>query len=50
MAELTTVARPYAKAAFEYARGTGELAGWSSMLALAAAVVARPRLVNDVVM
>jgi len=40
MAELTTVARPYAKAAFEYARGAGELAGWSSMLALAAAVVA----------
>jgi len=40
MAELTTVARPYAKAAFEHARGAGDLAGWSSMLAVAAAVVA----------
>ena len=39
MAELTTVARPYAKAAFEHARGKGQLAAWSSMLALAAAVV-----------
>jgi len=41
MAELTTVARPYAKAAFEYAsaQGTLELAIWSSQLTLAAAVV-----------
>lgn len=40
MVEITTVARPYAKAAFEYARGEGQLAAWSSMLALAATVVA----------
>ena len=41
MAELTTVARPYAKAAFEYAnaQGASELTLWSSQLALAAAVV-----------
>ena len=41
MAELTTVARPYAKAAFEYANAEGklELAIWSTQLALAAAVV-----------
>ena len=39
MAELTTVARPYAKAAFEHAQANGQLAAWSSMLALAAAVV-----------
>ena len=39
MAEITTVARPYAKAAFEHAKAGGQLAGWSSMLALAAAVV-----------
>lgn len=41
MAELTTVARPYAKAAFEYANAEGklELAIWSNQLALAAAVV-----------
>jgi len=41
MAELTTVARPYAKAAFEYANAESklELAIWSTQLALAAAVV-----------
>lgn len=41
MAELTTVARPYAKAAFEYANAEGklELAIWSTQLALAAAIV-----------
>lgn len=41
MAELTTVARPYAKAAFEYANAEGklELALWSNQLALAAAIV-----------
>ncbi len=38
MAELTTLARPYAKAAFEYARATNALQTWSDMLALAAAV------------
>lgn len=38
MAELTTLARPYAKAAFEYAHQANDLNGWSSMLALAAAV------------
>ena len=38
MAELTTVARPYAKAAFEFAREKGRLADWSAMLTLAAAL------------
>ncbi|ROR99041.1 ATP synthase F1 subcomplex delta subunit [Sinobacterium caligoides] len=38
MAELTTLARPYAKAAFEYAIGEGELDQWSTMLALTAAI------------
>ena len=38
MAELTTIARPYAKAAFEFARDKGRLAEWSAQLALAAAV------------
>ncbi len=56
MAELTTVARPYAKAAFEFARDKGKLADWSAMLALAAAVasdadfaryLARPALTAD---
>ncbi|MDX1692796.1 MAG: F0F1 ATP synthase subunit delta [Ketobacteraceae bacterium] len=39
MAELTTVARPYAKAAFQYADENGSLAEWSDMLGFAAAVV-----------
>lgn len=38
MAELTTVARPYAKAAFQFADESGKLAEWSSMLGFAAAV------------
>lgn len=39
MAELTTLARPYAKAAFEHAHSRKELAAWSKMLALLAEVV-----------
>jgi len=38
MAELTTLARPYAKAAFEYAEAANDLGGWSKMLAVAADV------------
>ncbi|WP_019528666.1 F0F1 ATP synthase subunit delta [Dasania marina] len=38
MAELSTLARPYAKAAFEYADGANGLAEWSTQLATAAAV------------
>lgn len=38
MAELTTLARPYARAAFEFARENNSLDSWSSSLALAAAV------------
>ncbi len=38
MAELTTVARPYAKAAFEAAQTTGELDLWGGMLEFGAAV------------
>lgn len=39
MAEITTVARPYAKAAFAYAREQNALAKWAEMLSFAAAVV-----------
>lgn len=39
MAERATVARPYAKAAFGYAREKGQLAAWSRWLATARAVV-----------
>lgn len=38
MAELSTMARPYAKAAFEHALVSSALAEWSDMLATAAAV------------
>jgi len=38
MAELSTLARPYAKAAFEYARDSNALPQWSEQLATAAAV------------
>jgi F-type H+-transporting ATPase subunit delta len=44
MAELITVARPYAKATFRTALEAGDLAGWSNMLQLATAVVANPQM------
>mgnify|MGYP003520071519 CR=1 FL=1 len=40
MAELSTIARPYARAAFEYARDSKQLPQWDEQLATAAAVVA----------
>jgi len=39
MSELTTLARPYAKAAFEYAQSTDNLSDWSAMLAFSATAV-----------
>ena len=39
MAEKSTIARPYAVAAFELAKEQGELAKWSDMLGFAAVVV-----------
>ena len=50
MAERATIARPYAKAAFEYARAANALAAWSQGLKVAAEIVADPRvaeLLND---
>jgi F-type H+-transporting ATPase subunit delta len=44
MAERATIARPYAKAAFEYARDANAFAEWSEGLALAAQIVADPRV------
>lgn len=38
MAELTTLARPYAKAAFMYARDHGDLASWATQLKTLAVV------------
>jgi F-type H+-transporting ATPase subunit delta len=44
MAERATIARPYAKAAFEYARGANDFAAWSRGLARLAEIVADPRV------
>ena len=39
MAELATLARPYAKAAFDFAQGANHVNGWSNVLNLSSAVV-----------
>ena len=44
MAERATIARPYAKAAFQYAQGAKAFAGWSQGLQAAADIVADPRV------
>jgi F-type H+-transporting ATPase subunit delta len=45
MADKATIARPYARAAFEEARDTKRLEPWSEALHVAAAVVVDPRVV-----
>jgi F-type H+-transporting ATPase subunit delta len=42
MAEKATIARPYAKAAFEYAQEHKSFARWSKVLAAGSAVVSEP--------
>jgi F-type H+-transporting ATPase subunit delta len=44
MAELATIARPYAEAAFRLARQGNALAAWSEQLALVAAVYRHPQM------
>jgi len=44
MADRLTIARPYARAAFEEARSNGGLASWSDALQAAAQVVKDPRV------
>lgn len=44
MAELATIARPYAEAVFRLARDKDSLPQWSDMLALVEAVVVDPRV------
>ena len=44
MAELSTLARPYARAAFEYARAAGQLDQWNEQLAIAAAAASDAKL------
>lgn len=46
MADKTTIARPYARAAFARARGNGSLGQWSEALRIGAAVVQDERVQN----
>lgn len=46
MAEWSTLARPYAKAAFDYARERNELGAWSKQLALVAVVAGTDKMVQ----
>lgn len=46
MSSLTTLARPYAKAAFELARSDDGLAAWDDMLAAAAEITAEARMAS----
>ena len=46
MAELTTLARPYAKAVFDVARDAKDLEGWSKALALMTAVSQQPSVIK----
>jgi F-type H+-transporting ATPase subunit delta len=48
MAEKSTIARPYAQAAFDIASEKGDLKGWSEMLQLLA-VVASDALMQDMI-
>lgn len=45
MATINTLARPYAKAAFEFAGAAKQADAWSNMLALAAAFVESPEVI-----
>jgi len=44
VADRATIARPYARAAFEHARAAKDLAAWSKLLGSSAAAVADPRV------
>jgi len=48
MAELVTIARPYAEAAFKLALENKNLAGWSDMLSLLEAVVRDERVASRI--
>lgn len=48
MAELSTLARPYAKAVFELARDDGKLADWSALLAGLASAVRDPQVARAI--
>ena len=47
MSNINTLARPYAKAAYEYASAAGQVDAWSAMLALTAAAVTEPVIIKQ---
>ena len=47
MAELSTLARPYARAAFEFAANANDLTTWSGQLATAAVVARAANMVKE---
>lgn len=46
MAELATLARPYARAVFDYAVAAGDMQAWSEMLALLSAVAQQDKILQ----
>ena len=46
MDELTTIARPYAKASFEHASETNSLGGWSNVLSVLAEATKERKVMN----
>jgi len=46
MAELSTLARPYAKAAFQAAVSAGDVQAWSTMLSVASSVAEQEKVVE----
>jgi F-type H+-transporting ATPase subunit delta len=46
--DITTIARPYAEAAFEHAKEAGQVAAWSESLTLLAAVTSDPGLAAQI--
>jgi F-type H+-transporting ATPase subunit delta len=48
VAEAATIARPYARAAFEFARDAKTLAPWSQALAIASSLVADARVADRI--
>jgi F-type H+-transporting ATPase subunit delta len=47
MLNINTLARPYAKAAHEFASVAGQVDAWSAMLALTAAAVTEPVIIKE---
>ena len=48
MAEIATIARPYAEAVFKVADGEGRLAAWADVIARLAAIAANPAVAEIV--